>query len=403
MIQRFAQERVREYLESFPVTGVIGPRQVGKTTLARQIEREWRERGREVVFLDMELPADEVKLKEPYLFLEPLRESLVIIDEVQRVPELFPVFRALIDRWRVDGRFLLLGSAAPTLLTSSSESLAGRIGYCELPPLLLGEIIAQETEELREYEARREHLLRGGFPPSFLASSAKKSMLWRREFLRSYIERDLPLLGLPADPKLTRNLLTMLAHYHGQIWNMQPIAASLGISTPTLARYVGFLEHSFLVSMLPPYFANTKKRLVKSPKIYIRDSGVLASLLGIHSWEQLSGHPQLGAFWEGYAIEQIRGALSDGQELMFYRTQDGAESDLVVCEYGQPLFAIEIKYTSAPKMTKGLQNVIADLATKENFIVIPQGTRYYAAETVQVLSLTEMLALLQRRANEAHT
>jgi hypothetical protein len=235
------------------------------------------------------------------------------------------------------------------------------------------------------------HLLRGGFPSSLLPASEKKSMMWRREFIRTYTERELPQLGMSADPKLTYALLTMLAHYHGQMWNVQPFAASLGISAPTVSRYVRFLEDSFLFSRLRPYSVNLKKRLVKSPKAYLRDSGIITALLGISTWQQLSGHPQLGALWEGYVLEQIRSVLPPEQELMFYRTHEGAECDALICEGGMPICAVEIKYTSAPKVSKGFRNVISDIETERNFLVIPEGRRYQAAEKVEVLSLQELM------------
>lgn len=389
MITRFAKQTVLEYLEIFPATGLIGPRQVGKTTLARQIEREYLAKGIHALYLDMELPEDEAKLREPVLFLEPLKETLVIIDEVQRMPSLFPILRSLIDRWRYPGRFLLLGSAAPTIRTASSESLAGRIGYCELSPLLLHEMLPESTANGLVF--LHQHWSRGGFPQSMLATTDKRSLTWRREFLRSYTERDLPMLGISADPKLTRTFLSMIAHYHGQVWNSQTFASSLGVSAPTVNRYARFLEDSFLISFLRPFAQNAKKRLVKSPKVYVRDSGLATALLGIASWEALSGHPQLGALWEGYVIEQIRGSLGEGEEMMFYRTHEGAECDVLICADGMPKYAVEIKYTSAPKVSKGLRNVIADLQTVENFIVIPQGTSYQASENIFVVSLEQFI------------
>lgn len=389
MITRFAEQAVVEYMEIFPATGLIGPRQVGKTTLARQIERNVKASGKNALYLDMEFPEDEAKLREAVLFLDPLRESLVIIDEVQRVPELFPILRSLIDRWRTPGRFLLLGSAAPTIRTASSESLAGRIGYCELSPLLLLELFTEKNDDIAAVQ--RQNWLRGGFPQSVLAPSEKRSLTWRREFLRSYIERDLSMLGMAADPTMIRTMLTMLAHYHGQIWNNQTFAASLGISAPTVSRYARFFENSFITTFLQPFSINAKKRLVRSPKVYLRDSGLATALLGVPSWEALSGHPQLGALWEGYVIEQIRGVLGAGRQMMMYRTHEGAECDVLICEAGAPLYAVEIKYSSAPKITRGFRSVIADLETTNNFIIIPQGMSYQADKNIIVLSLEQFL------------
>lgn len=244
-----------------------------------------------------------------------------------------------------------------------------------------------------------QHWLRGGFPRSFLATTDKQSLTWRREFIRSYAERDLPALGLPADPKLIRTLLTMLAHFHGQLWNAQTFAASLGVSAPTVNKYVRFLEESFFLTFLPPYSRNIKKRLVKSPKVYLRDSGMITAMLGISSWEELSGHPQLGAIWEGYVLEQLRASLSEGQELMFYRTHDGAECDALICEGGEVRMAVEIKYTSAPKISKGFRSVIADLNTTENFLLVPQGVEYQAAENICVIPLAGFLEMIKSKEN----
>jgi hypothetical protein len=275
-IPRTAESEILHLASTFPAVVIVGPRQVGKTSLAKNIIGRLQ---RPSLYLDLELPEDFGKLQNPALFLGPLGEQTVIIDEVQRQPALFPVLRALIDRRREPGRFILLGSASPELIRDSSESLAGRVAYFELPPLTF-----QEASKVVDYQT---HWLRGGFPESLLADDERASLDWRENFIQTYLERDLPMLGLRADPMLVRHLWTMLAHLSGNLLNLESLGGSLGITAPTVRRYVDFLEASYLIRRLQPWFANVSKRLVKSPKVYIRDTGVLHALLNISSLQRL--------------------------------------------------------------------------------------------------------------------
>lgn len=380
MIERHINEELLELLAYFPAVGLIGARQVGKTTLAKSILKNLDKPG---IYLDMELPGDLAKVTEPELFFDQYQNHCVVIDEIQRVPELYPVLRALIDQRREAGRFFLLGSASPTLIRDASESLAGRIIYKELSPLLLTEINESIDQNI--------HWLKGGYPDALLAPNDKLSLAWRRGFVQSYVERDLALLGLGADPLLLRKFWTMLAHFHGNIWNAQSFAKSLGITAPTVNRYLNFMEQAFLIYTLPSFSINIKKRLVKSPKLYLSDSGILHHLTGINSMDDLQGNVLLGASWEGYVIEQIKYMLDDDKEIYYYRTHEGTECDLLIVEGGQPKVAIEIKYTSSPKISKGFKIAIEDLKTTKNFIITPQSTDYSISDRVTVCNLYSFL------------
>ncbi|TAK31219.1 MAG: ATP-binding protein, partial [Saprospiraceae bacterium] len=299
----------------------------------------------------------------------------------------FPVIRALIDRNRRPGRYIILGSASPELIRDTSESLAGRVAYLELAPFNW-----QEVQNVVDYRA---HWLRGGFPESLLAASDALSFEWRLNFIQSYLERDLPLLGLNADPMLIRRLWMMTAHLNGNLLNMGMLAGSLGISNPTVRRYLDFLESAYLIRRLHPYHFNIKKRLVKTPKIYIRDTGILHSLLNIGDMQQLLGHPALGGSWEAYIIQEIATRIPPHTELFFYRTQDGTEADLVIAPGGIPKILVEIKFTSTPKVSKGFHIAKTDLKTERNFIVCPVDTGYPLSEDTSVLSHLELDHLLR--------
>jgi hypothetical protein len=322
----------------------------------------------------MERTSDREKLREAELFLSVHRDKCVVIDEVQRLPELFPLLRSLVDDDRqhgskgVAGRFLLLGSAAPALVRQASESLAGRIAYVELSPFQRGEI--QEIVPLLE------HWTRGGFPKSLLADSTEESYEWREMFITSYLERDLAQLGFSFTPALMRRLWVMLAHYHGSIVNVSELAASLGVSAPTVSRYMEMLEGAYLLYRHLPFATNIKKRLVKSPKIYLRDTGLLHALLGIRSFTELSSHPVCGRSWEGYAIEQIVNILPRTIEALFYRTQAGAEMDLLLVQGERVLASVEMKYSSSPRLTKGTYLAAADVQAEREYIIIPHGELY---------------------------
>jgi len=352
---------------------IIGPRQVGKTTLAKQIKKDYKSS----IYLDLELRNDLVKLDDPETYLKQFEDHLIIIDEVQRKKELFPVLRALIDQRRKPGRFLLLGSAAPELLRDSSESLAGRIAYHELTPFLWPETDADYSME--------DLWIRGGFPDAFL--NKKYWLDWMNNFVKTYIERDLPNLGYPANSITSERLWTILAHYHGNLINYAEIAKSLELSIHTIKNYLGFLEHAFLIRLVKPFHSNAKKRLVKSPKVYMRDSGVLHYLSGIENIKQLFGHPKQGASWEGFVLEQIIAQLKPNQKIYFYRTHDGAELDLVITKGNTLVAGIEIKYGSGVKASRGNTEAIQFLQTKQNFIIIRNDEDYHLSSGFIVCGL----------------
>ena len=380
MISRFVTSELLESLEYFPVLGITGPRQVGKTTLSREIAKVIE---KETIYIDLENPDDISKLSEPTLYLRDNSDSCIIIDEVQRMPGLFPVLRSLIDEHRVPARFILTGSASPNLIRDSSESLAGRIAYKELT--------AFNYMEVRDHRNSNLHWFRGGFPLSFLAPSDRISKRWLSNFIQSYIERDLPLLGLQISPTLIRNLWLMLAHIHGNVLNMELLSKSLEVTGPTIKKYIHFMEEAYLIRVLSPFHMNIKKRIVKSPKVYIRDSGILHHLLGITAANLLEGHPMRGNSWEGYVIEQIQMHALEKYEMYYYRTHQGAECDLVLSVANKPEITVEIKYTAAPKVSKGLSVSIKDLGTDNNFIICLCDTEYRVADNIKVCNLESFI------------
>lgn len=380
MIKRLAEDYVLADIRQFPVVGIIGPRQVGKTTLSKSLMTKL---DKNAVYLDLELQEDITKLENAEIYLKAHQDDCIILDEIQNMPELFPVLRGMTDKYRVPGRFIILCSASPRLIRKSSESLAGRIAYTQLSPLNIQEV-AKHTE-------LKKHWFSGGFPDSVLALDNLSSKNWLRNFIQSYTERDLPLLGMPASPMVIRRFLTMLANYQGGLWNASNFAKSMGLSYQTLNRYLDFLEEAFLVSRLQPFSFNINKRLVKSPKVYIRDSGVLHYLASISDFEQLQGNVLVGNSWEGYVIEQIRQIAPQEIDLYFYRTHNGAECNLVLVRGLQPVSAIEIKYTSAPKISKGFNIAIEDLGTMDNYIITPYSDSYQKSEKIKVCSLTDYL------------
>ncbi len=378
-LSRKAEKEISRLVKTYPAVVIVGPRQVGKTSLVKHLQPLF---SKPATYLDLELPVDFNKFANPDLYLETLGDQTVIIDEVQRLPSLFPTLRALIDRNRQPGRFILLGSASPELIRDTSESLAGRVAYFELPPLAYDEIC-----EVSDYQ---KHWTRGGFPESLLASDDKTSFEWRLNFIQSYLERDLPLLGLNADPMLIRRLWTMAAHSNAGLLNMENFGKSLGISGPTVRRYLDFLESAYLIRRLPPYHFNIKKRLVKTPKMFIRDTGILHALLNIGNFQQLIGHPTLGGSWEGYILQEIAALAPARTELFFYRTQDGTEADLVIAPAGVPETLVEIKFSTTPKVTKGMVIAKEDLQSKKHFIVCPVEEGYPLSEDFIVLSYKEL-------------
>jgi predicted AAA+ superfamily ATPase len=376
MIERAIYSSIIRAIAANPVVALVGPRQVGKTTLARQIA----EQDARSLYLDLELTSDANKLRDAELYLDGQRDRLVIIDE----PELFPLLRALVDRDRRPGRFLLLGSSSPELTRRASESLAGRIRYFELSPLCLAETGAESFRPL---------WLRGGYPPSFLAEDDGESMDWRRSFIATYLERDIPQLGIRVPAGQLRRFWTMLAHLHGQLWNASRIASSMELSAPTIQRYLDILEDTFIVRQLRPYLANVAKRIVKSPKVYVRDSGLVHALLGIETDEDLAAHPELGASWEGFVVAQILTVMPAGWQAFYYRTGAGAEIDLVLVDRRQAITAVEIKYSSAPQPPKGFRIACDDLGCGKRFIVYPGTERYPLPGSCAALPLREISAL----------
>jgi len=310
MITRQIQSDIEQALTHFPAVAILGPRQVGKTTLARVIANQLETNA---VFLDLERSADLAKLADPELFLEAHQDRLVVLDEIQRRPDLFPALRVLIDHKRKNGRFLILGSASPELLRQSNETLAGRICYRELPPFSLSEVTRQKNTAAIQNRL----WLRGGFPESYLADSDEAAFRWLDAFLGTFLTRDIPTLGSRIPAEQLRRFLTMVAHYHGQLWNGSPIASSLGVSAPVTRTYLDLLEECFILRSIQPWVPNLKKRVMKSPKVYIRDSGLLHHLLGLETRDALLGHPQAGASWEGFVVEQIIRQAPSGTSFYF--------------------------------------------------------------------------------------
>ena len=383
MICRFSQEKLENLLKQFPSVTLLGPRQAGKTTLARRFIE-----GRAAVYLDLEMPSDLQKLSDAEDFFSRHRDKLVVLDEIQRKPELFPVLRGVIDRQKRDGRkaglFLLLGSASLDLLKQSSESLAGRMATLELTPLL--------ATEARAAGLPLEPLwVRGGFPESFLESDDAASHRWRMAFVRTYLERDIPALGPRIPAETLRRLWTMLAHAQGTLLNQATLAGSLGISGQTVSRYLDLLVDLLLVRRLPPWGGNTQKRLVRSPKVYVRDSGITHTLLGLVTADDILGHPVVGASWEGWIIENILAAAPDGAVASFYRTGAGAEIDLVL-ELGRgKRWAVEIKRSTAPTVSRGFYQGCEDIKATRRLVVYPGDENYSLGDGVEATSLLAVM------------
>lgn len=370
-------QEVRRLLKSYPVVGIVGPRQVGKTTLAAQVSRAV---GGTVNRFDLEDSRDLDRLAEPMAALVPLR-GLVVLDEVQHRPELFPTLRVLSDRPKLPARFLVLGSASPGLLRQCSESLAGRIAYHELGGLSLDEVSRGQVDRL---------WLRGGFPRAFLAPNEADSIEWRRWLSRSYLERDLQILGSPAAPETLRRFWTMLAHVHGQVWNASDLARSFGVSDKTVRSYLDFLVSTYLVRIIPPWHENLGKRQVKSPKVYFRDSGLLHFLSGIGTLRDLLDHPRCGASWEGFAIEQILRCLRASDEGFFWATHTGAELDLLIVR-GRKRIGFEIKRSPSPGVTPSMHIVLKDLRLSRLYVIHSGSRRYLLGARMEAVPLKDLV------------
>lgn len=379
MYPRVLASRILDLLSRNPVVGLLGPRQVGKTTLALALGE-----GRPSLYLDLESPADLAKLSEPELFLSRHSDKLVILDEIQRVPGLFQVLRGLIDqgrrRGKGHGRFLVLGSASIDLINQSAESLSGRIAYEELSPLLLVETGPQEADAL---------WLRGGFPESLTAAHDVASLEWRRQFIRTYLERDIPQLGPRLPAETLRRLWTMLSHEQGGIMNAAKFAAALGVSGQTVARYVDVLCDLILVRRLEPWTANAGKRMVKSPKFYVRDSGLVHALLGIIGLDDLMAHPVAGMSWEGWVVENLLAAAPGGATASFYRSSAGAELDLVIEMRPGQRWVFECKRSLSPKLTRGFHEACKDLQPEQKLVVYPGKESFPLAPDVECVSVLE--------------
>jgi uncharacterized protein len=373
------QQSVERGLRRQPVTLLLGPRQCGKTTLARRIHA-----ARGGTYFDLEDPETPLRADVAKQVLGPLR-GLVVIDEFQREPRLFELIRVLADRKPLPARFLILGSASPELVRGASETLAGRVAHCEMAGFQLGELPA----------ARRSALwLRGGFPRALLARTEAESIRWRSDFVRSFLERDVPQLGLRLPASAMRRFWTMLAHFHGRVWNAAELARSMGTGEKAVRHYLDVLTGAYMVRQLSPWFENVGKRLVKAPKVYLRDSGLLHLLLGIRTRLALVSHPKFGPSWEGFALDQVLRALDAESDAYFYRTQAGAELDLLVAREGQR-HGFEFKCGDAPQVTRSMHVVLADLQLTKLWVVYPGTRRYDLADRITVIPLSDLAGALR--------
>lgn len=396
MISRHIFPFLLDALADSPAVALLGPRQAGKTTLALRVGEhcaQTRLAGRlsGSIYLDLESPGDRQKLTDPEAYLAHHADKLVILDEVQQMPALFQVLRGLIDQGRRQGlglgRFLLLGSATGELLRQSSESLAGRVAYLELPPLQLLEVGADQQDAL---------WLRGGFPDSFLASSLAKSLTWRQNLIKTYLERDIPSFGTRIPAETLRRLWTMLAHQQGGLLDVSQLGKNLMLDAKTVHRYLDMLVDLMLVRRVQPWHSNTGKRLVKSPKVFVRDSGLVHALLGIGTHDALLSHPVVGNSWEGFALETLLNAAPINTSSGFYRTSNGAEVDLLLDMPGQGLWAIEVKRGATSKPRRGFYSACEDLQPAKRWLVYPGAESYPVGDGVQAIGLRELVEVIQR-------
>ena len=371
MIDRTITSDILRSLEAFPAVAILGPRQSGKSTLAKKIITQYKD----ALYLDLESPGDFAKLSNPLLFFKENRQRLICLDEIQRMPDIFTLLRSVIDEQGDNGQFLILGSASPDLLRQSSESLAGRIVYKELTPFQYKEVATFKA-------ALRRYWIRGGFPRSFLAKTENSALEWIESFIQTFLERDIPQLGYRIPSSNIRRLWTMCAHLNGDVLNSSKLGESLGVSNVTVRKYLDLLADTYMLRLLPPYELNTKKRLIKSPKIYIRDIGIVNALLRIADFNQLMSHPKFGASWEGIAIENIISFFRK-MDASFYRTRDGAEIDLIL-HNPQNVFAIECKASMAPKVGRGFWSAIDEIKPDKSYVAAPVKDNYKISDNVEV-------------------
>jgi predicted AAA+ superfamily ATPase len=386
MIPRLAKDRVSTLLVRSPIVAVLGPRQVGKTTLALEIAEGLGDRA---IYLDLELPSDRVKLADAELYFASHERDLVILDEIQRVPDLFQTLRGVVDarrrKHRPNGHFLVLGSASIDLLRQSSETLAGRISHQELTPFLVEE--ADEIERL---------WVRGGFPESYLAATDEDSLEWRLSFIQTYLERDIPALGPRIPAETLRRFWTMLAHDQGTLLNAAKLAQGLGVSGQTVARYLDLMVDLLLVRRLQPWIGNVGKRLVRSPKVYVRDSGLVHALLGVGALDQVLGHPVAGPSWEGFVLENLLAAVPSATPPHFYRTLAGAEIDLLLDLPPKQRWALEIKRSSAPSVSKGFHLGCEDVKATRRIVVHAGRSTFSLGSGIEAMTLTDAVAALRQ-------
>jgi hypothetical protein len=375
LIKRNAEFTILEDLRSFPVVAILGSRQCGKSTLAKML----KEKIENFIYLDLESPSDLRKLDDPELFFDVNKDKTVCLDEIQFRKDLFPVLRSIVDWNKRNGQILILGSASRDLIRQSSESLAGRISFIELTPFVISEI-----RDLPQYNITQ-YWFRGGYPDSFLSIDDNLSNRWRENFIRTFVERDIPQLGINIPALKLRRFLTMCAHNQGQLLNNSKLGDALGVSYHTIRNYIDLLEQTFIIRTLQPYEVNIKKRIIKSPKVYIRDSGLLHSLLEIFDFNELMGHPVFGASWEGFAFENILAELA-GWKSFFYRTSSGNEIDLILIK-GRKKIAVEFKSSKAPTVTKGFWNALEDMNIQKAWIIAPVDEPYLMKEGVTVSGL----------------
>lgn len=390
MIERSMKAKLLENLSIFPVVALIGPRQVGKTTLAHQIMKEL---SKQSVYLDLERDSHLNRLSEPELYLSQLKGKCTIIDEVQKKPELFPLLRSLVDERKREGeiqaQFLILGSASKDLLKQSSESLAGRIAYLELTPFGNLEVVKND------FKLMNHHWLRGGYPDSFLATTYENSMEWRRQFISTFVERDVHQLGIELSSERLKRLWSMLAYSQGSILNASSFADGLGVSSVTVKRYIDVLTELFMIRQLPAWSGNSSKRLIKAPKVYVRDSGLLHCLADIDTEDKLAGHHLCGMSWEGYVLENIFNQLPENCTGYYYRTRAGAEIDLVIERDLKPFCAIEVKRSISPKVEKGFYLGMNDIGVSKGFVITPVNERYPLKDDIEVIGLSEFGQILK--------